>query len=298
MTDWQSVHRPVLLKETLEILDPQPNENYIDATFGEGNFSFQLINYIRPNGKVLAFEWDPELYRLGLEKIKKMKEKNIKLVNENFKKIKKVVKKEKFWEIKGIVFDLGVSRWHYEKSKRGFAFKKDEPLDMRINPQEIKITAFDIINYFGYEELIKILKDYGEEEKAEMIAKEIVERRKVKKIETTKELAEIVAQVKRGFKKIHPATKTFMALRIFINKELENLKLGLEEAFDILTKGGKIVIISFHGLENKVIKSFIKKYKNQKQIEVLTKKAIKPSLEEKKSNPSSRSAILRAIKKI
>jgi len=298
MVEWQSVHKPVLLKETLEILAPQSNENYVDATFGEGNFSFQLINYLRPNGKILAFEWDPELYLLGLETIKKMKEKNIKLVNKNFKEIKKVIRKESFWEIKGIIFDLGISRWHYEKSKRGFSFQKDEPLDMRINPNEIKITAFNVVNYFSYDELVKILKEYGQEEKAQKIVKEIIERRKIKKIETSKELAEIVVQAKGRFGKIHPATKTFMALRIFINQELENLKLGLENAFEVLPKGGKMVIISFHGLENKIIKNFIRKYKSQKCIEVLTKKTVKPSAEEKLKNPSSRSAILRAIKKI
>lgn len=274
MVEWQSVHKPVLLKETLEILAPQSNENYVDATFGEGNFSFQLINYLRPNGKILAFEWDPELYLLGLETIKKMKEKNIKLVNKNFKEIKKVIRKESFWEIKGIIFDLGISRWHYEKSKRGFSFQKDEPLDMRINPNEIKITAFNVVNYFSYDELVKILKEYGQEEKAQKIVKEIIERRKIKKIETSKELAEIVVQAKGRFGKIHPATKTFMALRIFINQELENLKLGLENAFEVLPKGGKMVIISFHGLENKIIKNFIRKYKSQKCIEVLTKKQL------------------------
>jgi 16S rRNA (cytosine1402-N4)-methyltransferase len=292
------MHIPVLLKETLSILQPEKDKNYIDATFGEGNFSFEIVKLIKPKGKVLAFEWDPELYKLGLEKIKKMKEKNIKLVNKNFKEIKKVVKKEKFYEIKGIVFDLGISRWHYESSGRGFSFKKEEPLDMRINPQEIKITAFDIVNYASYYDLVKIFKEYGNEKEAKIISKAILERRKIKKIETSKELGEIVSQVKKEKTKIHPATKVFMALRVFINQELENLNLALEDSLEVLEKGGKIVIITFQGFEDKVVKKFIKKYKREGKIEVLTKNVIKPKEEEKKLNPSARSAKLRAIKKI
>jgi 16S rRNA (cytosine1402-N4)-methyltransferase len=292
------MHIPVLLKETLSILQPEKDKNYIDATFGEGNFSFEIVKLIKPKGKVLAFEWDPELYKLGLEKIKKMKEKNIKLVNKNFKEIKKVVKKEKFYEIKGIVFDLGISRWHYESSGRGFSFKKEEPLDMRINPKEIKITAFDIVNYASYYDLVKIFKEYGNEKEAEIISKAILERRKIKKIETSKELGEIVSQVKKEKTKIHPATKVFMALRVFINQELENLNLALEDSLEVLEKGGKIVIITFQGFEDKVVKKFIKKYKREGKIEVITKNVIKPKEEEKKLNPSARSAKLRAVKKI
>jgi len=292
------MHIPVLLKETLSILQPEKDKNYIDATFGEGNLSFEIVKLIKPKGKVLAFEWDPELYKLGLEKIKKMKEKNIKLVNKNFKEIKKVVKKEKFYEIKGIVFDLGISRWHYESSGRGFSFKKEEPLDMRINPQEIKITAFDIVNYASYYDLVKIFKEYGNEKEAEIISKAILERRKIKKIETSRELGEIVSQVKKEKTKIHPATKVFMALRVFINQELENLNLALEDSLEVLEKGGKIVIITFQGFEDKVVKKFIKKYKREGKIEVITKNVIKPKEEEKKLNPSARSAKLRAIKKI
>jgi len=292
------MHIPVLLKETLTILQPEKDKNYIDATFGEGNFSFEIVKLIKPKGKVLAFEWDPELYKLGLEKIKKMKEKNIKLVNKNFKEIKKVVKKEKFYEIKGIIFDLGISRWHYESSGRGFSFKKEEPLDMRINPKEIKITAFDIVNYASYYDLVKIFKEYGNEKEAGIISKAILERRKIKKIETSKELGEIVSQVKKEKTKIHPATKVFMALRVFINQELGNLNLALEDSLEVLEKGGKIVIITFQGFEDKVVKKFIKKYKREGKIEVITRNVIKPKEEEKKLNPSARSAKLRAIKKI
>ncbi len=293
------MHIPVLLKETLEILDPKENENFIDATFGEGNVSFAILEKTKPNGKILAFEWDPDLYKLGLIKIKNSKmEKRIKLVNQNFKNIKKVVKEEGFSQIKGIVFDLGISSWHYEKSGRGFSFKKDEPLDMRINPN-IKITAFEIINYYSYKDLVEIFKNYGEEKNAEKIAEEIIKRRKSKKIETSKELAEIIAQVKvnRSKKKIHPATQVFMALRVFINKELENLQKGIKDGYDVLDKGGKIVVISFQGLEDKVIKQVFKMLKEKEGAEIITKNVIRPSQKEILQNPKARSAKLRALQK-
>ncbi|GIW67554.1 MAG: ribosomal RNA small subunit methyltransferase H [Candidatus Parcubacteria bacterium] len=290
------MHQPVLLKEIIEILEPGENENFIDATFGEGGVSFGISQLTGPNGKILAFEWDPELYKLGVKKIKNLKmEKRIKLVNQNFKNIKRVVKQEGFSQIKGIVFDLGISSWHYEKSSRGFSFKYDEPLDMRINPN-IKITAFEVINYYSYKDLVEIFKNYGEERNAEKISRTIIDRRKKKKIETSKELAEIVAEVLPTTKKIHPATKIFMALRTFINSELENLEQGLKDSYDVLDKGGKIIVLSFQGLEDKVIKKIFRMLK-AKGAKVITKNVVRPTKEEILKNPKARSAKLRAIHK-
>lgn len=292
------MHIPVLLNKVLEILNPKKNENFIDATFGEGNVSLEIVKLIYPQGRVLAFEWDPDLYQLGQQKIKTMKvEKRIKLVNKNFKEIEKVVKKEKFFQIKGVVFDLGISSWHYEKSGRGFSFKDEKSLDMRINFREIKTTASEIINNLSYHQLISIFKVYGEEKEAEKIVQAITQRRKIKKITNARELADLVKQVKRTKGKIHPATKVFMALRIFINQELENLEKGLLGAYNVLESGGKLVVISFHGLENLVIKRVFKKLKKEKGAEMITKKTIKPSREEILKNPKSRSAILRSLKK-
>jgi 16S rRNA (cytosine1402-N4)-methyltransferase len=289
------MHQPVLLKEIIEILEPKENENFIDATFGEGGVSLEISKFNGPDGKILAFEWDPELYKSGVEKIKNLKmEKRIKLVNQNFKNIKRVVKEEGFTKIKGVVFDLGISLWHYKKSQRGFSFRENEPLDMRINP-EIKVTAFEIINYYSYKDLVEIFKNYGEERNAEKIARTIIDRRKKKKIETSKELAEIVAKVVPS-RKIHPATKIFMALRTFINGELENLEQGLKDSYDILDKGGKIIVLSFQGLEDKVIKQVFRLLKKE-GAEVITKNVIRPKKEEILKNPQARSAKLRAIKK-
>jgi 16S rRNA (cytosine1402-N4)-methyltransferase len=287
------MHQPVLLKEIIQILKPEEHQHFIDATFGEGGVSFEIAKY---KANVLAFEWDPQLYELGLQKIKEQKMENkIKLVNQNFKNIKRVVKQEGFSKIKGVVFDLGISSWHYEKSGRGFSFKYDEPLDMRINPK-IKITAFEIINYFSYKDLLKIFKNYGEEREAEKIAQAIIDRRRKKKIETSKELAEVVAEVKKQKGKIHPATQIFMALRTFINDELGNLEKGLTDAYDVLDRGGKIVILSFQGLEDVVIKKVFKLLR-QKGAKIITPKVIRPTKEEILKNPRARSAKLRAIKK-
>ena len=289
------MHQPVLLKEIIEILEPKENENFIDATFGEGGVSLEIAKHNGPEGKILAFEWDPELYRLGVGKIKNLKmEKRIKLVNQNFKNIKKVVREEGFTKIKGVVFDLGISRWHYEKSGRGFSFKYSEPLDMRINPN-LRVTAFEIINYYSYKDLVEIFKNYGEERNAEKIARVIIDRRKKKKIETSKELAEIIAEIVPR-KKNHPATKIFMALRTFINGELENLKQGLKEAYNVLDNGGKIVVLSFQGFEDKVIKEVFKLLKKE-GAQLITKNVIRPKKEEILKNPQARSAKLRAIKK-
>jgi 16S rRNA (cytosine1402-N4)-methyltransferase len=289
------MHQPVLLKEIIEILQPKENENFVDATFGEGGVSLEIAKFNGPKGKILAFEWDPELYKLGVEKIKNIKmEKRIKLVNQNFRNIKRVIKEEGFTKIKGVVFDLGISLWHYKKSQRGFSFREDEPLDMRINP-EIKVSAFEIINYYSYKDLVEIFKNYGEERNAEKIARTIIDRRRKKKIETSKELAEIVAEVVPS-RKIHPATKIFMALRTFINGELENLEQGLKDSYDILDKGGKIVVLSFQGLEDKVIKQVFKLLKKE-GAEIITKNVIRPKKEEILKNPQARSAKLRAIKK-
>ncbi|GIW66466.1 MAG: ribosomal RNA small subunit methyltransferase H [Candidatus Parcubacteria bacterium] len=289
------IHKPVLLKEVIEYLQPNKNENFIDATFGLGGHSFELIKYIKPKGKILALEWDPYLVEIIKHKI--MKEKNIILKNKNFKYIKKIAKEESFSNIKGVIFDLGISNWHYKKSQRGFSFKDKKSLDMRINPYETKITAFDVINYFSKDQLVEIFSKYGEEKKSEIIANEIVKKRKEKKIQSAYELSEIIAKLNVNRKsKINPATKIFMALRMFINQELENLEIALEDAYDILIKGGRIVIITFNGLEDKVVKKFFKKIKSKKAV-IITKKVIRPKLKELKSNPSSRSAKLRVVQK-
>lgn len=288
------MHKPVLVKEVIKFLNPQRNQNFIDATYGFGGHSKELLKYIKPKGKILAFEWDPFLVELNKKNL--MQEKNIILKNANFTKIKKIVKELNFTKIKGVIFDLGISSWHLENSKRGFSFNKDEFLDMRINPKEIKITAFEVVNYYSKERLIEILKNYGEEKRAKVIVDAILDKRRFKKIETSKELAEIIMNVCKRKNKIHPATKTFMALRTFINNEFENLEEGLKQAFDVLDKNGRIAIITFQGLEDKVVKKVFKELK-RKGAKMITKNVVRPSRNEILENPRSRSAKLRVIQK-
>lgn len=297
------IHQPVLLKEILEIFNPKPNENFIDATLGEGSASIEILKRTKPKGKILGIEFDPILIEEAKKNFKKFKlNERVVLVNDNFANLEKIVKKNRFFEFKGILFDLGISRWHLEKSNRGFSFQKDEILDLRINPKVQKLKGFEILNLWSEKEIEKVLREFGEIKKAKKIAKEIVKARKIKPIISTFDLLKVLEKfskiLKRKRQKIHFATRVFMALRIAVNEELENLKKGLEEAFKISKPKGKIVVISFHSLEDRIVKNFFKKLKQEKLAKVLTKKPIVPSQEEIKKNPSSRSAKLRAIEKI
>jgi len=289
-------HIPVLQKEVIDYLDPKPNENFIDATIGEGGHTAAILEKNKPNGKVLGIEIDPEI----LEKFK-FQDRLI-LVNDSYVNLKNIIEKYNFGPIKGILFDLGMSSWHLEESGRGFSFQKDEPLDMRYDEslkfkvQSSKLTAEEILNKWRGEELEKILREYGQERFAQGIAKKIIETRRIRPIKTTFQLVEIIKRATPSWyhhQRIHFATKTFQALRITVNNELENIKKGLEEALDVLGKGGRLVVISFHSLEDRIVKNFFQ----ERKIEILTKKPIRPSLEEIKTNKRSRSAKLRAARR-
>ncbi len=289
------IHIPVLLNEVLKYLDPKPNENFLDCTIGEGGHARAILEKNGPRGKVLGIDQDLKQIENCKSKMADFKKRLI-LVCDNFVNLKKIVKRENFKPISGILFDLGLSSWHLERSGRGFSFLKNEQLDMRFDLKN-DLTAKKILNEYPENEIEKILKDYGQERFAKKIAKEIVKERKVKKIEKTFQLVGIIKRATPKFyhyQKIHFATKTFLALRIAVNKELENLKLVLPQTIDVLEKSGRLVIISFHSLEDRIVKNFLKEFFKKGQIKILTKKPIRPSLEEIKINPRSRSAKLRA----
>ena len=304
--DKLKIHVPVLQKEVLEIFDPKPNQNFIDCTIGEGGHSLAILEKTAPEGKILGIDWDQEI-------IKSLKfSRRLVLVCDNFANLKEIVGKENFKEVEGILLDLGISSWHLEKSGRGFSFQKDETLDMRYN-QNSKLTAEKILNEWSEKEIEKILKEYGEERFAKRISKKIVEERKIKPIRTTFQLVEIIKKAIPSWyhhKKIHFATRTFQALRIAVNDELENLKKVLPQALEILERSGKLVVISFHSLEDRIVKNFLKEYSHGRiripersevapfACQILTKKPIRPSVEEIKSNPRSRSARLRSALKL
>ncbi|MDO8663377.1 MAG: 16S rRNA (cytosine(1402)-N(4))-methyltransferase RsmH, partial [Candidatus Wildermuthbacteria bacterium] len=222
------------------------------------------------------------------------------LVNDNFANLGEIVKNAGFNRVNGILFDLGISSWDLEGSGRGFSFLKNEPLDMRYGSQN-QLTAGKIVNYWSAKDLERILTEYGEERFSREIAAGIISFRQVKPIETTLQMVEIVRKAipyKYQRQKINPATLTFQALRIAVNDELNNLKNALPQALEILKSGGRIAVISFHSLEDRIVKTFFRDKSKEGLLNILTKKPITPSFEELRSNPRSRSAKLRAVIKI
>jgi len=276
------MHIPVLKKEVLELLDPKPNENFIDCTINGGGHAAAILEKNGPRGKVLGIELDRELYRrLNSQIVERLV-----LVNSSYANLKEIIKKNNFGPINGILFDLGMSSWHLEESSRGFTFQKYEPLDMRYNTSQ-ELTAEKIINKYSQEEIERILKEYGEERFSKRIAKKIIENRPIK---TTFDLVKIINQAIPRRQIIHPATRTFQALRIAVNQELDSLEKALPQAEEILAPGGRLAVISFHSLEDRIAKNFFKR----SGLKILTKKPIIPSEQEIKQNLRSRSSKLRA----
>ncbi len=292
------IHTPVLKKEVIEYLNPKLNENFIDCTVGEGGHTASILERNGPKGKVLGIELDPGLYQ-QLKQTAAVPNRLI-LINDSYANLKEIVKECKFKPVEGILFDLGMSSWHLEKSKKGFSFLRNELLDMRYDSKnQNNLTAYKIINEYSQEEIEKILSEYGEERFSKQIAREIVGVRKIRPIKTTFDLVGIIKRAipyRYLHQKIHFATRTFQALRIAVNDELENLKEGLNQSLEVLEAGGRLVVISFHSLEDRIVKRFFKE--KSSSLGILTKKPITPSEIEIKINVRSRSAKLRAAIKI
>jgi len=294
------IHTPVMLDEVIEYLNIKPGAKIIDATLDGGGHSAAILERTGFTGKVLGIEIDPELILAAKLKIKNEKLKNLVVVNDNYTNLKKIVTEYGFYP-DGILFDLGVSFWHYEKSGRGFSFMRDELLDMRFNTKIETKTAADIVNTASREELEDILASYGEEKFASEISKNIVNFRKIKPVVKTSELAEIINNSVPGWyrhKKINPATKTFQALRIAVNDELDNVARGINAAVDVVNSGGRIVVISFHGLEDKIVREVFKRKAKEGIIRWVVKGTVKPKWEETKNNPRARSAKMKIVEKV
>lgn len=293
------VHIPVLLNEVIEYLNPKPGQKFIDATIDGGGHAMALLERITPGGKLLGIEWDSNLLEQIKFKVQNSKFKNnVFLINDNYVNLKKNAQETGFTEANGVLFDLGMSSWHLEEAGRGFTFMKDEALDMRFDPSNI--TAGEIVNRFSYDELTQILKEYGEERFAKSIAAGIVSARKEKTIKSTFELIEIIKNsvpfwYRRG--RLHYATKTFQALRIAVNKELENIQTGLSQALEVLMAGGRLAVISFHSLEDRIVKNFFREQARNGKLLIATKKPISACFTETAANPRARSAKLRVAVK-
>ncbi len=299
-------HVPVLLKEVIDYLNPQANENFIDATVGEGGHTAAILERNKPKGKVLGIEMDLELYQKLKSCMAEFPISNFQfsnrliLVNDSYINLKKIVEKNHFKPVHGILFDLGMCSWHLEASRRGFSYLKDEPLDMRFNPKN-SLTAAEIINFWDIEKIEKILKEFGEERYARRISLAIKEMRKKEKIIGTHQLVDILKRVlpkNYDKKRMHFATRTFQALRITVNNELQIIENGIKQAIKILEPGGKITVISFHSLEDRIVKNLFREKAKIKELSILTKKPISPCSEEIRNNPRSRSAKLRAAEKL
>ncbi|MDD5144732.1 MAG: 16S rRNA (cytosine(1402)-N(4))-methyltransferase RsmH [Candidatus Pacebacteria bacterium] len=289
-------HIPVLQREIIECLKPGKDENFIDCTMGDGGHAQLILEKNAPKGKVLGIDWDEEnIIRLKERFKKEISEKRVILVNDNFANLKEIKERENFQEVSGIMLDLGMSSRHLE-SKRGFTFLRNEPLDMRFN-SSIPITAAKILNFWSMVEIERILREYGEEKFSKKIAQEIVSQRNKKQIETTQDLIKILSRaIPKSIQrqKIHFATRTFQALRIAVNDELNNLQRALGQAFEILRPGGRLAVISFHSLEDGIVKNFFRDKVRENSLELITKKPIRPNQDEIKINPRSRSSRLRA----
>ncbi|MBU0999019.1 16S rRNA (cytosine(1402)-N(4))-methyltransferase RsmH [Patescibacteria group bacterium] len=292
----ESIHRTVLLNEIIEGLNLQNNSLILDCTFGGGGHSLEVL-LKKSNTKIIALDQDSSVWEKAKGKFKGL-ENRITFVNTNFKDLDKVSGK-----VDGIIFDLGLSSDQLENSGRGFSFLKDEPLfmTMKENPQAEDLTAMDVVNLWNEENLADIIYGYGEEKFSRRIAKGIVEARKKGEIKTTFDLVKIIEKVvpaiyRRG--RINPATKTFQALRIAVNDELGALKEGLEKGFNQLKVGGRMSVISFHSLEDRITKKFYKNLEKEGKAKLINKKPIIADSEELKNNPRARSAKLRILEKV
>ncbi len=283
------MHIPVLLEPATDLLLGNGGALYVDCTLGLGGHGRRILEK-NPKALLIGIDRDPQALEIAQENLKAF-EGRYKLYHANFSDLDEVLRQEGIREVDGFLFDLGVSMLQL-KSPRGFSFQRDEPLDMRMNPED-RITAYHVLNRYSERELERIFKEYGEEPYYKKVAKAIVLARAKKPIETTGELVKIITSVLpyRGGK-IHPATRIFQAIRIEVNQELKSFEIALNKTLDFLRTGGRIVVISFHSLEDRIAKNFMKKH-----LKLLTKKPIVPTMEEMKVNPACRSAKLRVGEK-
>lgn len=292
------MHQPVMLKEVISYLTLKPGDVVLDATIGGGGHSREILKEIIPGGRLIGLDQDPAAARIAEETLKDFK--NFKIINDNFRNLDRVLSKENVKSLDAALFDVGVSSFQLDDKSRGFSLKEDAPLDMRMDPGQ-KTSAYDIVNRCKEEELADIIDKFGEERYHRKIAGFIARERLAKPIETTKELADIVHKA-IGFRykavRIDPATRTFQAIRIAVNDELGALEEGLKKAVSWLNIGGRIAMISFHSLEDRIVKNLFRGYSDLGVVKIITKKPVRPQAEEAINNPRSRSGRLRVAERI
>lgn len=304
------MHISVLLNESIENLAIKEDGIYVDCTLGFAGHSSQILKRIT-RGCLFAFDQDGEAIKYSKKTLDQISN-NYEIINTNFVNLKEELNKRNITKVDGILFDLGVSSYQLDEEERGFSFHKDAKLDMRMN-QNQELSAYEVVNEYSFEDLTRIFFEYGEEKYAKSIAKNIVKERENKKIETTLELVEIIKNsVPEKYKRNHhPGRKVFQAIRIEVNKELDVLKKALKDAIDMLNPSGRLCVITFHSLEDRIVKNIFKEYSHvpeiykgmpdvpdefKAKVKIIDK--IKPSKKEIENNNRSRSAILRVLEKL
>ncbi len=283
-----------MLGEVIEMLNPMQNGVYVDATIGHGGHSENILKLIGSEGRLIGIDRDDEALKVAE---KRLSDRRVILKRGNFSYMESLIYSNGITEVDGILFDLGVSMLQLKNLERGFSFVSDKRLDMRMDRRQ-KVSAWDVVNRYPEKELERILREFGEEHLSKKIARAIVRWRGKRPIDTCSELSKIVEDVYGGRGRIHPATKTFQALRIDVNRELEELGAGLDASLRLLKKGGRLCVISYHSLEDRAVKNFIANSSKKGLLKIITKKPRTPCHEEFRLNPSSRSAKLRAAEKI
>jgi 16S rRNA (cytosine1402-N4)-methyltransferase len=304
----QSTHIPVLFSEVLDLLRPQPGGQYIDGTLGAGGHTTGILEASAPDGRVLVFDRDLEAIQFTRSRLEKFGERVV-YINASYAMMDKLAGKYGFTAVEGVLLDLGLSSRQLADASRGFSFLREGPLDMRFD-SSLETTAADLINDLTKEELVTIFRKYGEVKRSERIARTIVENRP---LHTTAELADLIKAVIRQKGRIHPATQVFQALRIAVNDELAELETGIEAAINVLEPGGRLAIISFHSLEDRIVKHTFRDLSKdcicppeqpicncnvRAKVRLITRRAVMAKADEVSANPRSRSARLRVVEKI
>jgi len=289
-------HVPVLTEEVMKFLDPKSGDNFIDCTLGDGGHTAAILHLTAPKGKVLGFDLDSEAVKVARKNLESFGSRLVARC-ESYANLAKAVAEENFGPVAGVLMDFGFSSPQLEDRNRGFSFQRDEPLDMSYSTQPGHTTAAEIVNTWTKDEIIRVLAEYGEEHLAERIASGIVTARHHKHIISTVQLTDIIkSAVPKNYEhgRIHPATRTFQALRIAVNDELGSVEKVLPQALSAIKPGGRLVCISFHSLEDRIVKTFFKEMSAAHKIEILTPKPVTATEKEIQNNPRSRSAKLRA----